>query len=275
MVKLQSAMEYLMTYGWSILIISVVLGILFQLGVFSSNSLSVRAPPGSCQVFRPSGPGSTININTLGVCSGQLPQYVGVFGASSQITIANNPSVNPNSITISAWVNLQTVGAGYVPIVVKGYNTQYWFYEAPGSTTIGVTVNTIGMNMWGASVGSSSLNAWHHIVFTYNSVSGALLTYLDGVQYSGDTKSGALQVTASSFMLGGGFVGMLSDVQVYNASFDSSGVKTLYQEGIGGVPINLQYLVGWWPLNGDSKDYSGNNNVGTPTGLVFTSQYGK
>ncbi|MEM3572606.1 MAG: hypothetical protein QW530_02660 [Candidatus Micrarchaeaceae archaeon] len=37
--KLQSAMEYLMTYGWAILVIAVVLGALFSLGVFSSASL--------------------------------------------------------------------------------------------------------------------------------------------------------------------------------------------------------------------------------------------
>jgi len=36
--KAQSAMEYLMTYGWAILIIAVVLGALFQLGVFNSSS---------------------------------------------------------------------------------------------------------------------------------------------------------------------------------------------------------------------------------------------
>jgi hypothetical protein len=38
--KLQSAMEYLMTYGWAILIIAVVLGALFSLGVFNSASLT-------------------------------------------------------------------------------------------------------------------------------------------------------------------------------------------------------------------------------------------
>ncbi len=37
--KAQSAMEYLMTYGWAILIIAVVLGALFSLGVFSSGAL--------------------------------------------------------------------------------------------------------------------------------------------------------------------------------------------------------------------------------------------
>ncbi len=37
--KLQSAMEYLMTYGWAILIIAVVLAVLFSLGIFSGGSL--------------------------------------------------------------------------------------------------------------------------------------------------------------------------------------------------------------------------------------------
>ena len=47
--KAQSAMEYLMTYGWAILIIAVVLGALFSLGVFSGSSLlgtSCVAGPG-------------------------------------------------------------------------------------------------------------------------------------------------------------------------------------------------------------------------------------
>ncbi|MGC8538128.1 MAG: hypothetical protein ACP5MZ_04090 [Candidatus Micrarchaeia archaeon] len=34
--KLQSAMEYLMTYGWAILIVAVVLAALFELGVFNT-----------------------------------------------------------------------------------------------------------------------------------------------------------------------------------------------------------------------------------------------
>ncbi len=38
-IRAQSAMEYLMTYGWAILIIAVVLGALFSLGVFSGSSL--------------------------------------------------------------------------------------------------------------------------------------------------------------------------------------------------------------------------------------------
>ena len=48
--KLQSAMEYLMTYGWAILIIAVVLGALFSLGVFGNllGNHCVTTPGWSC-----------------------------------------------------------------------------------------------------------------------------------------------------------------------------------------------------------------------------------
>ena len=38
--RLQSAMEYLLTYGWAILIIAAVLVALFSLGVFNSNPIT-------------------------------------------------------------------------------------------------------------------------------------------------------------------------------------------------------------------------------------------
>ena len=44
-IRAQSAMEYLMTYGWAILIIAVVLGALFELGVFSGTFFMPHVQP--------------------------------------------------------------------------------------------------------------------------------------------------------------------------------------------------------------------------------------
>ena len=71
------------------------------------------------------------------------------------------------------------------------------------------------------------------------------------------------------------FNGAIADVQIYNASLSANQVQALYLEGMGGAPMKLQNLMGWWPLNGNSGDYSGNNNNGVPTSVAFTSQYGK
>ncbi|MGC8688398.1 MAG: hypothetical protein ACP5RQ_03310, partial [Candidatus Micrarchaeia archaeon] len=65
--------------------------------------------------------------------------------------------------------------------------------------------------------------------------------------------------------------GLLANIQFYNTSLSSNEIQSLYQEGIGGVPINLQNLTGWWPLNGNANDYSGNNQNGIPNNVVFTS----
>ena len=43
---------------------------------------------------------------------------------------------------------------------------------------------------------------------------------------------------------------------------------------VGGAPIDLQNLVGWWPLNGNAHDYSGNNNNGQTNGdVTFTNSW--
>jgi len=104
--KAQSAMEYLMTYGWAILIIAVVLGALFQLGVFNANNFAPKAPPGSCQVFRPNGPYTTSFINLEGVCSGELPQYVASFSSGNLAGSYSNPLVT-NSFTVTVWLKGQ------------------------------------------------------------------------------------------------------------------------------------------------------------------------
>ncbi|MDE1823275.1 MAG: hypothetical protein KGH50_03030 [Candidatus Micrarchaeota archaeon] len=57
--------------------------------------------------------------------------------------------------------------------------------------------------------------------------------------------------------------GSVANVQLYNTTLDPSSIKAVYQEGIGGAPIDLQHLLGWWPLNGNAQDYSGNNHHGT------------
>jgi len=65
----------------------------------------------------------------------------------------------------------------------------------------------------------------------------------------------------------------IANLHIYNTSLSSNEIQALYQEGIGGAPINLQHLVGWWPLNGNANDYSGNSNNGVPTNVVFVSNW--
>ena len=101
----QSAMEYLMTYGWAILIIAIVLVALFSLGIFNSSNFAPKAQPGSCEVLR-----NSAQTSLVGQCNGMLPEYVAQFnnGSKSENITINNakelaPSIGSN-LTITLWV---------------------------------------------------------------------------------------------------------------------------------------------------------------------------
>jgi hypothetical protein len=105
--------------------------------------------------------------------------------------------------------------------------------------------------------------------------------YTNGVFYLSTTGlTGPLSWSGDSppnFYIGYGhrnyFSGAIANFQLYNTSLDANQISALYQEGIGGAPVAPQSIVGWWPLNGDTTDYSGNNNNGAPTNVVFTSAW--
>ncbi len=74
------------------------------------------------------------------------------------------------------------------------------------------------------------------------------------------TNAGQILIGAGSG--GSNLQGTESNIQIYNTSPTASEVQGLYTKGMGGAPLDLTHLVGWWPLNGDTKDYSGNSNNG-------------
>lgn len=65
------------------------------------------------------------------------------------------------------------------------------------------------------------------------------------------------------------FNGSVADVQLYNATLSPNDIRSIYLEGIGGSPIDLRQLEGWWPLNGNANDYSGNNQSGIITNQSY------
>ncbi len=58
--------------------------------------------------------------------------------------------------------------------------------------------------------------------------------------------------------------------------FGSNGLGTFFgvnPEGIGGAPIDLQNLVGWWPPDGNANGYSGNENNGVLSYVACTGSW--
>ena len=284
LIKAQSAMEYLMTYGWAILIIAVVLGALFQLGVFNANNFAPKAPPGSCQVFKPDGPYTTSFINLEGVCSGELPQYVGRFnGFNAYVVVSGSPLLSPPNFTVVFWVQLPVPDRQWAGIVDRGRDAtpRDWYFLGPNQNCgngqgIIFSENTTELCYnWGNPY-------WHFVAGVYNNTSHTEYLYVDGVlrgsSGGGPTRSAQepsypLVIGARSPNFGAPFNGSIANVQIYNTSLSANEIQALYLEGIGGTPIDLQHLVGWWPLNGNANDYSGNGNNGQINNVNFVSNW--
>ena len=105
LLKAQSAMEYLMTYGWAILIIAVVLGALFQLGVFSGASLVGTSCIGS--------PGYLCKSPTLtasGYLTFTLGQNTGATLYNVELACASSPDSTGQPYPNSAYNSISSSG---------------------------------------------------------------------------------------------------------------------------------------------------------------------
>ena len=279
--KSQSAMEYLMTYGWAILIIAIVLAALFQLGVFSSASFAPKAPPGSCQVFRPNGPGTTSFISTEGECNGELPQYVAQFNGQDGDITAPLPTTEVVNTTISTWIFASANPVSNNNIFLMGNNggtNGYGVFVACANNNLAILESSVRWICTGVTFNSLE---WQNLVLKSSGYNGNVIyeIYLNGAKVYNSGQETLPPTPIPPMYIGhdpangGYFPGYISNFQIYNTSLSGNEIQAIYQEGIGGAPIDLQNLVAWWPLNGNSNDYSGNNNNGVPNGVTYTSNW--
>jgi len=138
--KAQSAMEYLMTYGWAILIIAVVLGALFSLGVFSGASLL------GTTCIASSGYLCTGLVLHGGTLSFNFGQSTGVDWLTANVFYLPSGSAAPSSSPSSCYV---TISGG----LASGQTTPVSLTTGCGfSNTVG---STIAGNIWAEYTTSS------------------------------------------------------------------------------------------------------------------------
>lgn len=285
----QSAMEFVVSYGWVFIIIMIVLAALYSAGIFSGKSVQPRAPPGECQVYRGKGPGSVSSINLVGVCNGELPKFVTAFGyyggflefGNSNISVprtnfmplyANGSS---NQITMTGWILSGPQGDTQTAFAYGNFTG----YPGPPWNAIFINTNESPICNDGMFEAVYSyvncmyskpipLNTWMFVAIEYNGTDAIAYSVINGnvIRTSGSANLGSsFRIPAhSSVLISTPWNGIISNVQLYNTTLSENSVLSLYGEGLGGAPINLKNLVGWWPLNGNIHDYSGNGNDGVP-----------
>ncbi len=281
--KAQSAMEYLITYGWAILVIAVIFILLFNMCVFDPNTFAPKAKPGACQVTRPSGPGTLAGAQLVGTCTNQIPQYVMQFNAqrTTNLTVSKTGATKGNQFTWVYWARIlgPSLEISDGVLMAQSWTTMQGCGVTVGSEVLEVQANAIPSVS--NSIACSSLGGkWIQYAATYN---GAIATmYING-QWAGafavsdNIAAGATTVGGSDAVYSSynafAFNGMIANVQIYNTSLSGNDVATLYMNGIGADPISIRNLVGWWPLNGNANDYSGNGYTGISANVVYNSNW--
>ena len=124
--KGQTAMEYLMTYGWAILIIMVVLAVLFYLGVLNPTTITPnqcafpagftcvtnKLASGNSKLYVVVGQGTGHSIMVLGInCTKNssadfATNGVITYGTGNNVTIASGSSAVLSNPAGPAWMNI-------------------------------------------------------------------------------------------------------------------------------------------------------------------------
>ncbi len=156
--KLQSAMEYLMTYGWAILVIAIVLVALYALGVFNGSAFLHPSCVAASGYICTNESATTFGASTNNVLVGIT------FGQNGGATVYNGMiSVAPQSTgaTASGFPTAYSANANFCnngsPVVINGIafgncqlnagNEQQVYFQVPQSDF--TSANSIGSQFSG------------------------------------------------------------------------------------------------------------------------------
>ena len=200
-------------------------------------------------------------IEFPGILNNNLPQYSINFWAYP--TAYDDPF-------ITSWVNYNPDLCGDYAISTSSGFIYVSAYDGSGE---GFT-----------SADKPPLNQWSMVTVTATGGgTGSTTVYVNGGSPSSGTSSYVSQAGSTITLFGSqispncatvpgnALKGDMANVQFYNTSLSTNAIAALYNEGIEGAPIisGSNNLVAWFPLDGNSNDYSGNSNNAQYANLTF------
>lgn len=219
-----------------------------------------------------SGNASTLtNVNTVADGTGKFGIGADLeSGNSEYYFVADNAfhSVT-GSLTLSAWIRPESVGAGTYHIHAKwdGSNESYRFYQSADELVLEiesgnyVTTNTTNL---------VALN-WYHVAGVYNNLTQTAKIYVNGIEQS-TTATGTIPSSigddTSPFQIGAEdrnntpknfYDGIIDEARIYNRALFSSEVQQLYNFAPG-PSLHWQFDEG---TGSSAFDKSGNGYTGT------------
>ncbi|MHC4626700.1 MAG: PA14 domain-containing protein [Planctomycetota bacterium] len=170
------------------------------------------------------------------------------FVSGSYVDCGNDPALNVDVFSVSFWCNIAAT-QGWLHMVSRG---QHFGGGNPGANNWGVMMvdaaETIRYEVfndtgWSTIDADTTLGTWHHVVATYDGVSGQMQLYHDGVLAASGTGGIMLQEDKPLFIgaqsrdtgPGGSFNGSIDEVAYFNAILSPDEVLAIMEGGLEGI----------------------------------------
>ena len=215
-------------------------------------------------------------------------------GDDDHVTLIDAAAFTFNGqITFSAWVIRDIANAGHV-IVSKwdetsGSEKREWAFlmEANRGPKLSIYKESDDSNLTKDVDSSPSTGVWHHLAATYDGNS-VIKLYVDGVEQSGTTQTSSgsapyqIENQTTIAVIGartesdgnpGSFMnGMIDEVTLWNTALSTAQVQSLYIQGrdFDTNSIASGNVVGYWKLENNANDSSGNSRNGTNNGATYS-----
>jgi hypothetical protein len=170
---------------------------------------------------------------------GRAVRFNGIGGANASRSWVQLPSINPrNAITVVGWIRSAENGRyGGVWQLISNYSAYILGTGGWDSNLVCFIPHTAGWD-YGTCYAVPDPQSWHHFVGSYDSASGQIKLYVDGVlRDTGNAGAGQLMTAdAGTVDLGhreccdhGNMNGWMDEVQFYDRALSDQEVSNLYE----------------------------------------------
>jgi hypothetical protein len=214
------------------------------------------------------------NNNTTPFVAGKFNNGADLeLGSSHSLTHTSSAIISgTGNFSISCWVKFESLkgATGDVAVSIGNIASNQQF-------SMGAVGGFFNGNWNGGAGGitagkvAPTLGVWYHLVAVVNGASQTWQMYVNGSLYGTPVAAPAYNMSSGGsngniignytvYDANWGFDGMIDDVAIFSRALSAGEISQLYYSGS---------TKAYYPLNGNSYDFSGNGNTGTDTAITY------
>lgn len=213
-----------------------------------------------------------------------LQSVLSFDGKDDYIDLGKKPELKiQKDLTLSAWINASKNDKKWIGIISKVFDTGSTesgyaiMLDGKSGAYFGLKVPSSGMQYLSSGTNTIILNQWHHVACTYD---GQIMKiYVDGVEKASQNlpDSNIDYEPENNLFIGinkddNEFIphqGKIAEVRIWNKVRSQDEIKQDMNHRLTGKE---EGLMAYYPLDGDTLDYSSNNNDGTLHGGTWEKE---